>query len=70
MNLGRGWLERELEELGKTAAGLQVWRFKGDKICKNNRRLYCLKQYQERREDGVMVKIRQYSTHRAFCRPC
>ena len=39
------------------ASGLQVWRFKGKNICQNNRRLYCLKQYQKGQVDDVMVKI-------------
>ena len=39
------------------ASGLQVWRFNGKNICQNNRRLYCLKQYQKGQVDDVMVKI-------------
>merc|ERR1711862_581315 len=35
-------------------AGLQVWRFRGKNICRNNRRLYCLKQFQRSRREDVM----------------
>ena len=36
---------------------LRVWHFQGNLISRDNRRLYCLRKYQQERSENVMVMI-------------
>ena len=47
----------EVHPLRDSFLRLRVWHFRGKLISRDNRRLYCLKKYQQKRSGNVMVMI-------------
>ena len=47
----------EVHPLRDSFLRLRVWYFRGKFISRDNRRLYCLKKYQQERSENVMVMI-------------